>query len=88
MSEQEKIFVGSGKVVNTKTGFSFLSFTLGPKDIEKINARAANNNGYCKLNIMSRKEPSDKGITHYSTIDMWKPEKKEIDFSNPTQVPF
>lgn len=88
-AKQDKIYVGNGKVVQTKTGFSFLSFNLTPEDIAKINGHAVENNGWCKLNISQRKEPSAKGATHYGTINTWKPTKapSEIVANNNAQEP-
>lgn len=88
-AKQDKIYVGNGKVIETKSGFSFLSYNLSPEDISKINQHASLNNGWCKLNISKRKEPSPKGITHYGTIDTWKPTKapSEIVANNNAQGP-
>ena len=31
-------------------------------------------NGWCNLILNRRKEPSDKGVTHYLKVDTWKPD--------------
>ena len=81
MSEQQKIYAGNGKAIQTDSGFSFLRFSISPKDLEAINAWAKNNNGWCNLDIMKRKQPSEKGITHYGQINTWVPQKKQPDIS-------
>lgn len=93
MSEEKAkpIYAGNGKIVTTKSGFTFLSFNLSPEDISKINTRASDNQGWCKINIMSRKEPSAKGTTHYGSIDIWKPQPKLVDdvsFDATEGIPF
>ena len=75
----ERIYCGNGRIIDTKSGFSFLSFKLAPEDIKKINERAGMNDGWCTLNIMSRKEPSAKGYTHYATVDTYTPKAKQAD---------
>ena len=75
-AKQDKIFVGNGRAITTDSGYSFLSFTLSPEDIAKINVHAVENNGWCKLNITQRKQPSAKGTTHFGTINTWKPTDK------------
>lgn len=31
-------------------------------------------NGWCNLILNKRKEPSDKGVTHYLKVDTWTPD--------------
>lgn len=38
-------------------------------------------NGWCNLIMNRRKEPSDKGVTHYLKVDTWKPDANKA--SNP-----
>lgn len=76
MSEQQKTYLGNGKAIKTDSGFSFLRFNLSPKDLEVINNWAKSNNGWCTIDVMKRKEPSEKGVTHYGVLNTWKPTKK------------
>ena len=34
-------------------------------------------NGWCNLILNRRKEPSDKGVTHYLKVDTWKPDSNK-----------
>jgi len=87
MDKPEKIYCGNGKVIETKSGFSFLSFKLSPEDLKTITERAGANDGWCTLNIMSRKEPSAKGNTHYGTVDQYVPKSKDAK-EDLSSVPF
>ncbi len=42
-----------------------------------ISAIFLNEQGFANIIISKRREPSDKGVTHYVTVDTWKPEKKK-----------
>ena len=47
------------------------------KDADLIAGEIEQNGGYCCADICKRKEPSEKGVTHYLTINSWRPEKKD-----------
>ncbi len=79
MSEQTKTYVGNGKAVQTDSGFSFLRLNLSPKDLAALNTWASTNNGWATIDVMKRKEPSEKGITHYGVLNTWKPTPKAPD---------
>jgi len=69
--KKEKVYIGNGKTVKTGN-FTLLKFFLSPKDVDAINARATANNGWCVIDIYKRKEPSEKGVTHYGTLNTYK----------------
>jgi len=67
----DKIYVGTGKAINTQYGELIkLSFTAD--DIEKLQENL--DNGWVNLALNKRREPSEKGATHYMTVDTWKPD--------------
>lgn len=70
----DKTYVGNGRAKETKYG-DLISFKLGPKDIKTITDWAEKHEGWCTVTIFERKEPSDKGSTHYGVLDTWEPEK-------------
>ena len=39
-------------------------------------------NGWCNLIMNRRKEPSDKGVTHYLKVDTWKPDPNKSSMNN------
>lgn len=84
----DKIYCGVGKLKDSKYG-DRLELTLWEKDIAAINARLeavrAGKFPAVKLVIQQRKEPSEKGYTHYGIIDTWEP-KPRVD-EQPVEQP-
>lgn len=71
----EKIYVGSGKVIQTQYGdFTKISFTA--KDIEVLTANLVN--GWVNLVLKEKKEPQDGKPTHYLEVDTWQPKKQDV----------
>ena len=67
---EEKIYCGNGKVIKTQYGdLMKLSFT--GEDLEKLQSKL--DNGWVNVVVKERREPSEKGTTHYLEIDTWKP---------------
>lgn len=71
-----KIYIGNGKEYTFSNGGTCLRVSFSPEDLIKINDWARGNNGWCNIDVLKRKEPSKKGVTHYGIINQWKPEKK------------
>jgi hypothetical protein len=66
----EKIYCGNGKLIKTQYGdLMKLSFTT--EDLEKLQSKL--DNGWVNAVVKERREPSEKGTTHYLEIDTWKP---------------
>ena len=84
----EKTYVGNGKVKETEYG-NLISFKLGPNDIKTINEWADKHQGWCTVTIFQRKEPSEKGTTHYGVLDTWEPNqnKGEANSDKPNSKP-
>ena len=61
---KEKVFDNGGSQL--KMSIKVSDFMSEIKDIE--------DNGWANLIVSKRKEPSDKGVTHYVRVDTWKPD--------------
>ena len=77
MEKAEKKYV-NGLVIKERTfdnGGTQLKASIATKDfIEQL--KQEDDNGWVNIVITRRKEPSDKGVTHYAYIDPWKPTPK------------
>lgn len=49
-------------------GGSILKVRINAKELIKI----AGEDGWVGLDICKRREPSEKGVTHYAVVDKWK----------------
>jgi len=67
----DKIYCGNGKEIKTKYG-SMLKLSLHKDDVDKLVDNL--DNDWVNVLVSERREPSEKGMTHYLTIDEWKPE--------------
>jgi hypothetical protein len=65
----DKIFCGSGKVINTKFG-ELTKISFSQKDIETLQANL--NNGWVNLVVKEKREKIDGKPTHYLEIDNYK----------------
>ena len=72
----EKQYVGSGKVITTQFG-EILKMSMTAEDIKVLQENLSN--GWVNFDILKRREPSEKGMTHYAVLNTWKPEAKEIE---------
>ena len=70
---KEKSFDNGGKIL--KVSVKVDDFVEQLREIES--------KGWANLNIAKRKEPSDKGVTHYVYEDQWKPEKDYNETNDP-----
>jgi hypothetical protein len=80
----DKIYIGSGKSRFFQDGGEIIGFRLFKEDIEKINGHIDAQGGI-NIDICKRKKPSEKGQTHYGTINQWQPEGKQS--GKPSSVP-
>jgi len=87
MENQDKIFCGSAKIVNTKYG-ELTKVSFHKDDINRIvSFMKDSNSDWANLVIKAKKEPQDGKPTHYLEIDTWKPEPKaDQGQSYPTQT--
>jgi len=78
----EKIYAGSGRIVNTQFG-DMPKITLHKDNINTIvKYMKANNSDFCTLVMKQKREIVEGKPTHYLEIDQWKPEKKD-DYYTP-----
>lgn len=86
----DKIYCGVGKLKDSKYG-DRLELTLWEKDIAAINARwesvRSGKFPAVKLVIQQRKEPSEKGYTHYGVIDTWEPKPRSDEQPGEQPLP-
>jgi|TARA_R100001463_G_scaffold3547_4_gene14331 hypothetical protein len=86
MSEtKEKIYLPSSiKEINTKYGTMMVA-NLKVEDLQK-NSK----NGWISMVISERREPSEKGATHYAYVNDYKPTEKpkSNNKSNDDDLPF
>jgi hypothetical protein len=75
---KEKVFDNGGKQL--KISIKVEDFV---RQIESIE-----DNGWANILVSRRKEPSDKGVTHYAFEDTWKPEKQQADSTYGDKLPF
>ena len=76
MSDNSKIYCGNGKM--GKANFFQLKMYFHASDVELLLAHAqASNTGLVCLDIQERRKPSEKGTTHYGTINTWKPNTEQ-----------
>lgn len=76
--KQEKTYVGSVKAKTITTAYGdmeILKISFSKSDIEKLSENL-NERGWVNLDMVKRKQVSDKGQTHSITIDTWKPDAK------------
>lgn len=73
----EKIYCGTGKKITFQDGGSLIKLLIGPNDLQAINQWAQGNNGWTNIKVCSRREPDQRGNTHYLEIDQWKPESQQ-----------
>jgi hypothetical protein len=82
---EEKKYV-NGIIIKEQSfnnGGSLLKMSIKVEDfISEL--KGIENNGWANIVVSKRKEPSDKGITHYAKIDDWKPDPDKAN-SGQTQ---
>ena len=69
---KEKEFDNGGKQL--KVSIAVSDFI---KQLEELKSK--NGNDWANVIIAKRREPSDKGVTHYMYEDTWKPDKNKND---------
>ena len=75
----DKIFCGSAKTIDGKFG-KFLKLSFSARDLDALCKHADPESGWVNAVVSKRREPSEKGVTHYLTVDTWKhPEPPDAD---------
>lgn len=70
----EKRYIGAGKSKSFDNGGTIIKYSATIEDLEKeIAIEKAAGKTWININICERREPSEKGMTHYGIIDTWEP---------------
>ena len=72
----EKIYCGTGKTIKTQYG-DLLKLSFTEEDLGKLQQNLEN--GWVNVLVKQRREPSERGTTHYLEIDTWKPNSQNTD---------
>ena len=70
MEKQEKIFVGSAKIITTQYG-DLTKVSFSEKDLNTLKDNLVN--GWVNCVIKEKKNKVEGKATHYLEIDTWKP---------------
>lgn len=96
----DKQYVGNGKTITTQFG-DILKMSMTADDLKVLQDNLSN--GWVNFDVLKRREPSEKGMTHYAVLNTWKPENQEggpapaksapagndtIDEMDPEDLPF
>lgn len=79
MAQNEKEDYVNSLIIKTHTFENGGIILKVSAELEKLKAEldAMAKNGWININIIERKAPSEKGITHYAKIDRWEPDSTE-----------
>lgn len=86
MSEKkEKVYLPSS-IKNIKTKYG--DMMIANMKVEDIVANATN--GWISMVISERREPSEKGATHYACVNTYEPPAKDVEVKNDdsSDLPF
>ena len=79
--QNEKIYVGNGKEINTQYG-PLLKLSFSAQELQQM-LSMVNQKGYINLNVNRRQQPSQYGHTHSIVVDTWQPQQQQ----QPQQAP-
>jgi hypothetical protein len=69
----EKVYIGTGKVLQGKTGYKDRFETaISPDDLRKLLAWSGKTGRWVRITWSERKEPSKNGATHYGVLNEWE----------------
>lgn len=93
MSEQEKVFCGSAKVISTQYG-DLTKLSFHKDDIQKLFDNL--DNGWVNCVVKEKQNKVDGKPTHYIEVDKWKPDttksnsatKQSASVEADTDLPF
>lgn len=79
--EQERIYVGAGRIIPTKHG-DMPKISFHRDDINKmVNYLEQNNKDWINLDMKKRREPKGN-TTHYLEVDTWEKPREETIFNS------
>ena len=77
----DKQYVGNGKTITTQFG-DILKMSMTADDLKVLQENLKN--GWVNFDVLKRREPSEKGMTHYAVLNTWNPERKQGDIQKPS----
>jgi len=81
---EDKIFIGSGKQIKTKTGFEFLSQSICIEDANPYIKEAKNGKHYLNFSAVPKKNVDQYGNTHYLAINQdYKKDVEKVEEEKP-----
>jgi hypothetical protein len=86
----EKIYIGTGKILAGKNGYADrLKLSFPADDLRKMLewAEGQGGRGWCNVIVAERKSASKTGMTHYCTLDTWQPAANRQDAQQAAQPP-
>jgi len=79
----DKIYLGTGKQHTFDNGGSKIGWACPISDLEAaIQVAKADGQDWLRVDICERREPSEKGATHYGVLNTWKPDGKTTQAQN------
>lgn len=87
MSNQEKIYCGTGRIINGTFG-QLIKISMHRDDLKKI-AEYMNNekSDWVNLELKEKKNKGEGKATHYLQVDTWKPNMGTLKADAPTPAP-
>lgn len=73
----DKVYIGTGKAKTFQDGGEVIKFRVSSKDLAILQGNLRD--GWVGVDICRRRQPSDKGQTHYGTLDTWQPKERRTD---------
>lgn len=73
---RERIFCGSGKLVQFSNGSTVIKLAISPENLDSI-LDNVNAEGWVKIDIFERNSISPKGMTHYAVINDYVPPQNQ-----------
>ena len=81
----DKQYAGNAKSVDGQYG-KFLKISMTEEDVNTLLKNLKD--GWVNVTVKKRREPSEKGFSHYLEVDLWSPEKKEEKKEDSENLPF
>lgn len=90
----DKLFCGSGKKVEFGNGGSIMKMSICLDDLEAALAQGygftsgRSGKRYVRVEAKRKRDPDERGNTHYLEVDTWKPNQSNPRTAPPKESPF
>jgi len=71
MNDAPATFIGTGRLREFPDGGWILKLSFSERDVAQLQDNLSG--GWVRIDVKKRRQPSDKGQTHYGQLDTWKP---------------